>query len=408
MASSRNLPKYAVGLDVGSSRTRCVLCVLEDQRLRFLAAASVPAQGFQKGRVADVNAVSQSMLAAVKEAETRSRVLVDSVVIGLGGPSIESSQGRGVYEFGRPREIAPNDLAYAVELASRVQIQPGRMLVHVFPQDFTVDGRAGYRYPVGLMCTKLEANVLLVTTSDQEHEALVSAAHRAHLSVEDTVFEPVAAAYAAVLPEERQRGAAVIDFGLHSTGMAVYDGDACVRAASLPVSSDHLTRDIVVSLQHFYGISVNYDDAETLKREYGCAMLGLTADNTLIEVPLSDGRGSREITRRQLNEILEARADELFDHLHAEVNRCGMSQALMEGVFLAGAGARLPGLLDLAERKLNCHAKFGLGVGILDWPQNFQDPAWTTSAGLAMYAARLRQQKSNRRRPPGFFGLLGW
>ena len=408
MASSRNQPKYAVGLDVGSSRTRCVICVIEDQRLRFLAASSVPARGFHKGQVADLGAISQSIMAAIKEAETRSRVLVDSVVLGLGGSLIESSQGRGVYEFGRPREITANDLAYAVELASRVQIQPGRMLVHVFPQDFTVDGRAGYRYPVGLMCAKLEANVLLVTTSEHEHEALISAAHQAHLSVEDTVFEPVAAAYSAILPEERQRGAAVIDLGLHSTGLAVYDGDACVGAASLPVSADHLTRDIMAVLHHNYSIGVSYEDAETLKREYGCAMLGLTSDNTLIEVPLSDGRGSREITRRQLNEILEARAEEIFDHIRVEIGRCGMSQVLMEGVFITGAGGRLQGMLDMAESMLNCHAKFGLTVGILDWPQNFQDPAWTTAAGLAMYSARLRQHKTNRRRPPGLLGLLGW
>ncbi len=408
MANSRNLPKYAVGLDVGSARVRCVICVIEDQRLRFLAASSVPSRGFHKGQVADLAAISQSIVAATKEAETRSRVLVDSVVLGLGGTMIESSQGRGVYEFGRPREITANDLAYAVELASRVQIQPGRMLVHVFPQDFTVDGRAGYRYPVGLMCAKLEANVLLVTTSEQEHEALIAAAHQAHLSVEDTVFEPVAAAYSAILPEERQRGAAVIDLGLHSTGLAVYDGDACVGAASLPISADHLTRDIMAVLHHNYSIGVAYEDAETLKREYGCAMLGLTSDNTLIEVPLGDGRGSREITRRQLNEILEARAEEIFDHVRVEIGRCGMSQVLMEGVFITGAGGRLQGMLDMAESMLNCHAKFGLTVGILDWPQNFQDPAWTTAAGLAMYSARLRQHKTNRRRPPGLLGLLGW
>ncbi len=408
MANSRNLPKYAVGLDVGSARVRCVICVIEDQRLRFLAASSVPSRGFHKGQVADLAAISQSIVAAIKEAETRSRVLVDSVVLGLGGTMIESSQGRGVYEFGRPREITANDLAYAVELASRVQIQPGRMLVHVFPQDFTVDGRAGYRYPVGLMCAKLEANVLLVTTSEQEHEALIAAAHQAHLSVEDTVFEPVAAAYSAILPEERQRGAAVIDLGLHSTGLAVYDGDACVGAASLPISADHLTRDIMAVLHHNYSIGVAYEDAETLKREYGCAMLGLTSDNTLIEVPLGDGRGSREITRRQLNEILEARAEEIFDHVRVEIGRCGMSQVLMEGVFITGAGGRLQGMLDMAESMLNCHAKFGLTVGILDWPQNFQDPAWTTAAGLAMYSARLRQHKTNRLRPPGLLGLLGW
>ncbi|MFN7922116.1 MAG: cell division protein FtsA [Bryobacteraceae bacterium] len=401
-------PRYAVGVDVGSARARAVICIVEDQRLRFLGAGSVASQGWQRGRVADPNAISQSILGAVKEAETRAKVLVDSVVLGLGGMAVESGQGRGVYEFGRAREITPNDLAYAVELASRVRLQEDRLLLHVFPQDFTVDGHAGYRYPVGLACTRLEANVLLVTTSEQEHECLVSATHHAHLSVEDTVFEPVAAAYASVLPEERQRGAAVIDLGMHSTGVAIYDGEAAVACASLPISSDHLTRDLVLGLHHVHGITISYEDAEALKREYGCAMMGLSGDNTLIEVPSGDGRTSKELSRKHLTEILEARAEEIFDQVKQEMHRAGMDQALMEGVFLTGGGARLSGMLDMAERVLDCPAKYGLAVGIRDWPQNFQDPAWTTAAGLAMYSARLKLHRTQRRKPPGLLGFFGW
>ena len=309
--AAKSKPKLAVGVDSGSARTRCVICAVEDGRLRFLGAGSAASQGWQKGRLVDPKAVSAGISAAVKEAESRAKVLVESVILGVGGVAVQASQGRGVYEFGRPREVTPNDLAYAVELASRVRLEDDRMLVHVFPQDFTVDGRAGYRNPVGLQCARLEANVLLITTSEHEHDGLVNAAHEAHLSVEDTVFEPVAAAYSAVLPEERHRGAAVVDLGMHSTGVAIYDGDAAVGASSLPIAADHLTRDIVVGLNYYHGITISYENAEILKREYGCAMLGLSADNTLVDVPSSDGRTSREVSRRQLNEIIEARSEEL-------------------------------------------------------------------------------------------------
>ncbi len=404
---SKSKAKLAVGVDAGSARTRCVICALEDGRLRFLGAGAAPSKGWQKGRLADPKAVSTAIAAAVKEAESRARVLVESVTIGVGGTMVQAGQGRGVYEFGRPREITTNDLAYAVELASRVRLEDDRVLVHVFPQDFTVDGRAGFRSPVGVQCTRLEANVLLVTTSEHEHNGLIAAAHEAHLSVDDTVFETVASAYSSVLPEERHRGAAVVDLGMHSTGVVVYDGDAAVGAASLPIAADHLTRDIVVGLNYYHGITISYENAEMLKREYGCAMLGLTADSTLVDVPSGDGRSSREVSRRQINEILEARAEELFLFVKQEIQNVGMDHALMEGVFLTGGGARLPGMLDMAERVLNAHAKFGLAIGIQDWPQNFQDPAWTTSAGLAMYSARLQLQEQQRRKPPGLLGLFG-
>ena len=106
------------------------------------------------------------------------------------------------------------------------------MLLHVLPQDFTLDGRAGYRKPHKGVCSRLEANVHIVTASIQEHQALVAAAHLAHLPVEETVFEPMAAAYACLLPEDRARGVALVDLGMHSTGLVIYDGDALQLASS--------------------------------------------------------------------------------------------------------------------------------------------------------------------------------
>lgn len=400
--------RIAVGLDAGSSRTRCVVCALEDGRLRFLGAGSSPSTGWYRGRIADPDAVSDSISLAVREAETNAQVLVESVAAGLGGPSVEGLQGRGLYEFSRARELEANDLAYAVELGTRVRLEEDRMLCHVLPQDFTVDGKPGYRRPVGVGCARLEANLQLITASAQEHQCLVSALHQAHLAVEETVFEPIAAAYATVVSDERGRGAAIVDVGIHSTGVAIYDGEALVGAASLPVSADHLTRDLTLGLRAAYGVSISYEDAESLKREYGCAMLGLTSDNTLLEIPSPEGRMMQEITRRQVNEILEARAEELFLYVRRELVRAGMDNALLEGVFLTGGGARLTGMCDMAEKVLNCPAKFGLARGIDNWPQNFQDPAWATAAGLCMYSARLKMHRSGRKKPPGLLGLLGW
>ncbi len=121
-------------------------------------------------------------------------------------------------------------------------------------------------------------------------------------------------------------------------------------------------------------------------------MLGLTADNSLIEVPSAEGRAPREAPRRQLNEILEARAEELFFYVGNEIARAGMDQKLLEGMVLTGGGAMLNGMCDMAERVLNCQARNGLPIGIEKWPDTLDNPLWTTAAGLAMYSARLKQQ----------------
>jgi cell division protein FtsA len=391
--------QLAIGIDAGSARTRCIICALEGDHIRYLSHGLATSAGWAKGRVTDQDALAESIRAAVVDAEHGTTTSVESAVVGVGGMGVSGAQGRGLYEFGRPREVDAEDMAFAVRRASQVLLEPDRLLLHVLPQDFTLDGRAGYRKPHKGVCSRLEANVHIVTASFQEHQAVIAAAHLAGIAVEETVFEPMAAAYACVYQEERARGVAVIDIGLHSTDMVVYDGDALLLASSIPVWSDHLTRDIAAIFK------VTYEDAECLKQQYGCALLGLTADSSLIEVPSPEGRPPREARRSELNEILEARAEELFLYVRAELQRVGMERSLLEGVVLTGGGAFLNGMCDMAERILNCQAGNGLAKGISGWPEELKNPAWTTAAGLAMYSAKLKLHQPPRRRLPG---LMGW
>lgn len=390
----------AAGIDAGSSRTRCVLCTLEGDRLRYLAHGAAPSSGWHKGRVVDQTAVAASMRAAMSDAERTAAGSAETVTLGIGGMHVQGAQSRGMYEFGRPREITASDLSYAAELACDVLLERDRMLLQALPQDFTLDGRSGYRKPHKGVCSRLEANVHIVTASVQEHQALVAAAHLAHLPVEETVFEPISAAYACLLPEDRARGVAVVDIGMHSSGLVIYDGDAVQLAASLPVGGDHFTRDVSSMFK------VSYEDAENLKQQYGCALLGLTADSSLIEVPSHDGRPAREKRRGELIEVLEARAEELFHLVLAEIQRAGMERQLFEGVVLTGGGSLLPGMCDMAERVLNCQAGNGLAKGIGDWPEELASPHWTTVAGLAMFSARLKLHRAPARRAGGLLGLV--
>ena len=134
--------------------------------------------------------------------------------------------------------------------------------------------------------------------------------------------------------------------------------------------------------------------------------MGLTADNSLIEVPSPEEREAREAPRRLLNQILEARAEELFRLVRRELTRVGMEQALMGGVVLCGGGAHLSGLCDMAERILNCQARNGLAQGIRDWPEELDDPVWTTAAGLMMYSAKLKVRDEAQQRAAGFLGRM--
>lgn len=394
------MPLLAVGVDAGSLATRCVIAALEGGRLRYLGHGEDRSNGWVKDRVADQAGIAESIRRAVQRAEAVSGAVVDAAAIGVGGVGVDGGSVRGLYEFGRPRQIDTGDITYAVERATNVQLEDDRILLHALPQDFTVDGRAGFRNPRGTSCSRLEANVHIVTAPLQEHACLVSAMHEAHLAVEDTVFEPLAAAYASVTERERASGVALIDLGAYSTEVVVYEGEAMAGSTSFPIGGDHFTRDVAWCLK------VPYDDAVRLKEEFGCAILGLTADSSLIELPAPDGRPEREASRRQLNEILEARAEELFEYIRQYFRNLGLDRSLLEGVVLTGGGATLYGMCDMAERVLNCPARIGLPMGIADWPDEVNGAAWTTAAGLAMYSARLKQWREPRGRAPSLMSLV--
>lgn len=391
-------PKLAVGLDIGSSFTRVVVLLLEDGCLRFRGSAVEPSRGWQRGQIADQSAVAGTVRAAISQAEAASGLQIGSAVVGVGGPTVRSQQGRGLYEFGHKRPIERGDLSYSIELAARARLEEDRFLLQVLAQDFTVDGRTTKPHPLNLECERLEAHALLLTTSLQEHQALISAVHQAHLRVEETIFEAMAAAFASILPEERAGGVALLDIGCHSSHLIFYDGDTALFAIGMPLSGDHFTHDLCLK-------SLSYKDAELLKIQYGCALLGLTADNIVIERPAEDGRPSREIYRRDLIETLEVRAAQLF-HLveHGRAHRARDMQ-MREGIVLCGGGSHLSGMVEKAEKSLGCPARLGVARGIIDWPESLANSLWTTAAGLAMYSARL-QSRDDRDNGPNLWNLF--
>ncbi len=383
----------AAGVDAGSARTRCVLLRLENDRVRLIGYGETPSRGWKRGGISDQAAVADSIQRAVSEAESDARVSIDSAVFGVGGNGVGCSTARGGCEMGFPRQIDQDDINLVVGRASNVQLREDETVLHLYPQDFRVDGRSGHRSPHGMIGSRLEVYVHLVTGSAHEHENLIAAANQAHLAVEETVFEAIAAHYACIIPERRHEGVAIIDIGAHSTELAVYSGDSLLFSSSLPVSADHFTLDVA------YILRVSFEEAEWIKEQHGCAVLGLTADHSIIELPSTPDRGPRETTRGELNRILEARARELFEYVQRDIEGAGLDDMLLR-VVLTGGGALLHGMCDMAERVLGPTARLGLPTGIMDWPQEINSTEWSAAAGLAMYSARLKL-RAELERPRG-------
>src|SRR5437899_2820004 len=214
-------PNYAVGLDAGSLRTRFTIGVLEPSGLRLIGYGDTESEGWVKGRIADQRAASEAILRAVREAEAMAQTSVESAVAGMGGPTVRGANSRAAIEVGRRREIEARDVTRVIEHASRVQMHEDRMMLQACLQDFVVDDHPGHRDPRGMIASRIEANMHLITASVLEHDCLVTAMNQAHLAAEETVHEAVAACYAAILPEERREGIAFLNIGAHSSALAV-------------------------------------------------------------------------------------------------------------------------------------------------------------------------------------------
>jgi cell division protein FtsA len=386
----------AAGLDAGSRKTRCVVCVVENGRIEVKGYSEIESLGWGSGAIVDQGAVTECIHWVLREAERTSGLQLSDVVIGVGGPTVRGHNARGHLDFGRPREVTQRDVNKVVTNASRVQLPEDRMVLQLCQQDFMVDDHPGHRDPRKMIGTELELNVHLITVSTQEHTSLLSAAHQAHMAVGETIFEGLAACHASVLPAERRDGIAVVDIGSQTTDLVVYYGDALQLAASLRVGGDHFTRDVV------HGLHIGFEDAEMVKEEYGCAISNATSETSTVEVPPRDDRGGREVSRCVLNRILESRSVDLFKVIYRELERVGMQSALVGGVVLTGGGSKLADLCEVADQILGCQARKGLPIGIRNWPAEIYDPEWTTVAGLAMYAGRLKLQGEMERESVGF------
>lgn len=390
----------AVGLDLGSCRTRCAVCLVEDERLRFLGYGECESRGWVKSRVADQNAVTECVVEVLRQAESRAQISVDGATIGFGGTTIRGANSRSRIELGRPREIEQRDVNRALDRAVKVQLREDRAVLQLVLQDFIVEDQPGHRDPRSMLAQRLEANAHLITGSIQEHNCLVGAVNQAHIAVEETVYEPLAAHFACILPEDRREGTALVDIGAQSTDLVVYYDESLQLASSLPICGDHFTRDVALAFR------ISLEEAMLAKEEYGSATSEYTAENSLVEVTSAGDSACRELPRRLLNEIIEARASELFDHVRRELARVGMERSMLGGVVLVGGGARLPGMCDMAEATMRCQARNGLPVGIQDWPAELDHPSWATAAGLAMYSAKLKVQGELERQSVGLLARI--
>jgi cell division protein FtsA len=370
-------------LDIGSARTRVLVAELHEGALRYRGHAQVPSKGVRKGLVAELGPAIRAVTYAANEAEKLSNAVIDHCVVGVGGPHVRGLNSRGGISLGtRLREITREDVRAAVDRARSVSLPADREVLHLLPQQFILDEQPGIHDPVGMVGNRLEVNLHISVCSASASQSIVTCANKAGLEVTDTIFEGIAAAEATVSPDERELGICLIEIGAGSTEVVVFFEGSVAHTAVIPLGGDHFTNDLAV------GLHISLEEAEFLKLHYGNCVVTSVPSGNEVEVSGTAGRPPRTVSQRFLSEILEPRARELFNMLRDNLRQGGVLEALGAGCILTGGGARLAGLLDVAESLLRVPARIGYPVTLSRMPEDLVQPEFSTAVGMLLYTHR--------------------
>ncbi|MGC8654580.1 MAG: cell division protein FtsA [Candidatus Kryptoniota bacterium] len=383
--------KIIVALDIGTTKV-CALVVESDRngRLNVLGIGTSKSGGVSRGVVANIDRTVKSIQEAVGIAESKAGTKIKSAIVGIAGEHIESFKTNSIITISNmEHEITEDDIDRLIEDAKRVHLSRDRQIIHIIPQEFTIDGQTITHDPIGMAGVRVEGSMHIVTGLITAAQNIYKCVERAGLKVQDLVLQPLASSYSVLTEEEKEVGVALLDIGGGTTDLAVFEDRTIRHTAVIPIAGDHVTTDIRK------GLGVLTDQAEELKVNHGYAMVSEIMDDEPITIPGIGGRRPVEINKRLLAQIIQPRVEELLEIVAMEIKRSGYSRHLSAGIVLTGGGALLRGMPDLVEHVLGVPAKIGI-------PQTFdggfarevENPIYATAVGLVLYGLHPGMGKS--------------
>ncbi len=398
------MPKeqYIVGLDVGTHTIRVVQGKLEETgRINIIGAASVPANGLRKGVIVDIDEAVSSISAVLEKVERMTGVPVTHANISVGGNHISCMDSKGVIAVSRADgEISENDVIRVIDASQAVSIPPNREVIHVIPKTFTLDGQSGIKDPIGMTGIRLEVETIIIHGALPFLKNLNKAITQAGLEVDQLVLSPLAAGQSVLNKRQKELGVALIDLGAGTTSLAVYEENNLIHTAIIPIGSMHMTNDIAI------GLRCTIDTAEKVKTLYGKASPALVDKLAEIDMSKIDPQEETRISQQLVAEIIEARLEEIFDRITAELKRIDRDGKLPAGIVLTGGGAALPGVVEFAKHYLRLPVSIGVPSETDTIIDQVVDPSFATVVGLSLWGSNFSGSFSDFSFTKPFKGLL--
>ncbi|MEZ7818977.1 MAG: cell division protein FtsA [Candidatus Azotimanducaceae bacterium] len=390
MATELQMNKI-VALDIGTNKVAAIIAnVNERDELEIIGIGTHQSRGLKKGVVVNIDSTVQSIQRAIEEAQLMAGCSVESVYAGIAGSHIRSLNSHGIVAI-RDREVFSQDIDRVIDAAKAMAIPADQKILHVLPQEFIIDTQEGVKQPLGMSGVRLEAKVHMVTCAVNAAQNIEKCIERCGLGVNGVILEQLASSYSVLSDDERDLGVCIVDIGGGTTDIAIFTDGAIRHTAVIPIAGDQVTNDIAMALR------TPTQNAEDIKIRYACALTQLAKADEVIKVPGVGEKPERELSRQTLAEVVEPRYDELFRLVQAELRRSGFEDLIASGIVLTGGGAKMEGLIELAEEIFHMPVSLGAPRNVAGLKDIVRNPVFATSVGLLQYGLDQEKELPSKR-----------
>lgn len=386
--------KIVVGLDIGSTKI-CALVGRKDQfgKIELLGMGKAPSEGVTRGVVINIDKTVTAISEAIEEAERTSGIDIRIVNVGIAGQHIKSLKQNGsITRDSAENEITRNDVNRLINDMYRIVTPPGNEIIHVMPQDYTVDFETGIKEPIGMSGIKLEADFNIITAQTSAINNINRCVKRTGLEIENLILEPIASSLSVLTDEEREAGVVLVDIGGGTTDVAIFYENIIRHTAVIPFGGDIITSDIKE------GCRIMTGQAEKLKVKFGKAIAEKANVNEFVSIPGLRGRSPKEISVRNLAHIIEARMQEIIESVHQELIKSGYHNKLVGGIVITGGGSQLRNCKQLFEFMTGMDARVGYPNEYLGKTkvEAAKSPMYATTIGLVMAGFRALDDRDTK------------
>ncbi len=376
------MSEIIVGLDIGTSTVRAVIGeVSENNTLLITGIGSAVSTGLRHGLIVNIESTMQSIKTAIEAAEMMAGQEVESCVTSIGGGQIESLISKGLVAIttknGGTREINRDDIGRVIEASRALNIPLDRYILHVVPRFYMIDGQGEIRDPLNMLGVRLESEVCIITSSKTSTTNLGQCITRAGYHADGLFLKTLASTQAVVSEDEKELGSIVIDLGGGTTDVLIIADGSPLHAISIPIGGSVITDDISI----MRGIS--FESAEKIKTGSGCCWENLVSDDEDVIIPGIGGNPPQRISRLEICQIIQPRVEEIFSMIRKKLPKQVKSKRLSGSVILAGGGALLPGIVELATKEFKTTNVRIAQPGNYGGPvETYRSPEFSTVIGL--------------------------